>query len=121
MDTTQPPEPVFHIREQQSPSETVVAGFSAFGLAGLTAVDYLVDHLDLERTGHLTADQLPSITPFEAGTPRHHSRFFSRPDLDLTVLVNELFLPAWAAGPFADALLDWTETNAVEEITILSG
>ncbi|WP_423751596.1 proteasome assembly chaperone family protein [Salinirarus marinus] len=120
MSTAQSREPVFRIREQ-APSETVVAGFSSFGLAGLTAVDFLVDHLELEQTGHVAADQLPSITPFEAGTPRHHSRFFSRPDLDLTVFVNELFLPAWAAGPFADALLAWTETNDVEEIAILSG
>ena len=35
--------------------ETLLAGFSEFGLAGLTAVHYLVDQLDLEETGHITA------------------------------------------------------------------
>lgn len=114
-------DPTFHISNHAAPSTTVVAGFSSFGLAGLTAVDFLVDHLDLEETGHLTADSLPSITPFEAGTPRHHSRFFSRPDLDLTVFVNELFLPTPVADSFADALLSWTDKHDVAEILVLSG
>ncbi|WP_251328652.1 proteasome assembly chaperone family protein [Haloplanus pelagicus] len=114
-------DPTFHISDCTAPSTTVVAGFSSFGLAGLTAADYLVDHLGLEETGHVTAESLPSITPFEDGTPRHHSRFFSSPDVDLTVFVNELFLPAWAADPFADALLDWTDGHDVSEILTLSG
>ncbi|GAB6861147.1 proteasome assembly chaperone family protein [Haloplanus litoreus] len=121
MSTEQSRDPSFRISDRTAPSATVVAGFSAFGLAGLTAADYLVDHLDLERTGHVTADSLPSITPFESGRPRHHSRFFSRPDIDLTVFVNELFLPTWAADPFAEALLDWTDDHDVSEILVLSG
>jgi uncharacterized protein len=111
----------FDISTRAAPSSTVVAGFSAFGLAGLTAADFLVEHLDLEVTGQLAADHLPSITPFESGRPRHHSRFFSRSDLDLTVLVNELFLPTPVAGPFADALLSWTDDHDVSEILVLSG
>jgi len=121
MSTNPGRDPTFRISNDASPSTTVVAGFSAFGLAGLTAVDFLVDHLDLEETGHLTTDSLPSITPFEAGTPRHHSRFFSRPDLDLTVFVNELFLPTPVADSFADTLLAWTDEHDVSEILALSG
>jgi uncharacterized protein len=111
----------FHISDHVAPSETVVAGFSAFGLAGLTAANYLVDHLDLVETGHVSTDAIPPITPFEAGEPRHHSRFFSRPDLDLTVFVNELFLPVQVADPFAAALLDWTDEHDVTEVLVLSG
>jgi uncharacterized protein len=77
MSTNPVRDPTFQISNDASPSTTVVAGFSAFGLAGLTAADFLVGHLDLEETGHLTAEYLPSITPFEAGRPRHHSRFFA--------------------------------------------
>ncbi|AXG07671.1 proteasome assembly chaperone family protein [Haloplanus rubicundus] len=121
MSTNPGRDPTFHISNDASPSTTVVAGFSAFGLAGLTAVDFLVDHLELEETGHLTAEYLPSITPFEAGRPRHHSRFFSRPDLDLTVFVNELFLPTPVADSFADTLLSWTDEHDVAEILVLSG
>ncbi|WP_311173755.1 proteasome assembly chaperone family protein [Halobellus ordinarius] len=113
--------PSFRITHEASASERLVAGFSSFGLAGLTAVDFLVDQLELEETGYITTEALPSMTPFENGTPRHHTRLFSRPDLDLTLLVSELFVPLWAADPFAKSILDWTESNRIEEITILSG
>lgn len=123
MANDQPPSsrPSFEITHEATPSERLVAGFSAFGLAGLTAVNFLVDQLDLEETGYVSTDALPSITPFENGTPRHHTRLFSRPDVELTVLVNELFVPLWATDPFGEAILDWTDGNAVEEITVLSG
>ncbi len=118
----EPPEsPTFAISDRTELSETVIAGFSAFGLAGLTATNFLVEQLELEETGHVTATSLPAITPFEDGRPRHHSRFFSRDDLDVTVFVNELFIPGWAAESFVDAVLSWTETNDVEEVTALSG
>ena len=101
--------------------ETLLAGFSEFGLAGLTAVHYLVDQLDLEETGHITAENLPSIAPFSGGVSRHHTRLLSRSDLDLTVLMGELFVPLGATNPLASAIIDWTERNDVEEIGVLSG
>ncbi|UPV74321.1 PAC2 family protein [Halorussus limi] len=101
--------------------ETLVAGFSQSGLAGLTAVDYLVDHLDFEEVGHITADQLPAITPFENGQPRHHTRVFSHEGAGLSVLVGELFVPAWAAQQFGEAVLEWTEAEGIEEVTVLNG
>jgi len=105
----------------ENPQETVVAGFSQFGLAGLTAVDYLVDRLDFEQVGHVTADQLPAVTPFEEGRPRHPTRLFSHDVAGLTVLVGELFVPVWAAKPFTDAVLSWAESEGVDEITVLNG
>ncbi|MFC7136803.1 proteasome assembly chaperone family protein [Halobaculum litoreum] len=111
----------FHVATDADPSETVIAGFSQFGLAGLTAADYLVDHLELERTGHIRADGVPTITPFEHGRPRYPTRLFSRPDLDVTVLVGELFVPGTLAEPFSKAVLGWTESAGVEEVAVLSG
>ncbi|MFD1645742.1 proteasome assembly chaperone family protein [Haloarchaeobius litoreus] len=111
----------FDVTHDEAVSDVVVAGFSQFGLAGLTAVDYLVEQLDLEQTGHIVAQDLPSITPFSDGAPRYSTRLLSRDDLNLTVLMSELFVPTWAAKPFARAVLDWTETNAVEEVAVLSG
>lgn len=105
----------------ENPQDTVIAGFSQFGLAGLTAVDYLVDHLDFQQVGHITADQLPAVTPFENGRPRHHTRLFSHDEAELTVLVGELFVPVQAAKPFSDALLSWTESKGVDEIAVLNG
>lgn len=111
----------FDIVHEADPSEVLLAGFSEFGLAGLTAVDYLVDRLDLSETGHITADGLPSIAPFSNGLARHHTRLFSKPELDLTVLVGELFVPLGAADPFASAIIDWTATEGIEEVAVLSG
>lgn len=114
-------EPWFTFSHEGTPSKSVVAGFSQFGLAGLTAVDYLVDHLDLQETGHVSTDNIPSITPFQDGRPRHHTRFFGRPDLDVTILVGELFIPLVASDPFSHALLNWIDENDIEEFSILSG
>lgn len=107
--------------EAETDSETLLCGFSEFGLAGLTAVDYLVDHLALEPVGNVSADGLPAITPFEDGTPRHHTRLFSRSDIDMTVLVGELLVPGHAAGPLAKSVLSWAEAADVSEVVVLSG
>jgi uncharacterized protein len=113
--------PAFDIRSDGVSAETLVVGFSEFGLAGLAAVDYLVTHLDLEQIGHIRVEQLPAITPFADGRPRNHTRLYSRPDLDFTVLVGELFVPAAAADEFGSAILEWTEEAGVEEVVVLSG
>lgn len=115
-----PRRPAFDIAHDD-PSETLVAGFTEFGLAGLTAANYLTEQLDLEEVGHVAVDQLPAITPFEDGTPRHHTRLYSKPDLEFTVLVGELFVPPFAAAPFGEAVLEWTDAHAVEEVVVLSG
>jgi uncharacterized protein len=114
-------DPTFRITHDAETGESLLAGFSAFGLAGLTAVDYLTDQLDLGPTGHITAEGLPSITPFTNGRPRHHTRLYSRSDLDVTVLVGELFVPVQAADTFSRAVLEWTDHNAIDEVAVLSG
>ncbi|MDZ7687318.1 MAG: PAC2 family protein [Halobacteriales archaeon] len=111
----------FEIEHEGTPSETLVVGMSEFGLAGLTAVDFLVENLDLEETGCVKTEDLPSITPFEDGRPRHHTRFFSSDEVDLTVLLGELFIPLDAVRHFGNAIIDWTEKNNVDEILVLSG
>jgi uncharacterized protein len=114
-------QPRFEISHAEQPSETLIAGFTSFGLAGLTAANFLVDELDLVETGHISVDTLPSITPFQNGTPHHHTRLFSRSDLDITVLVNELYIPVEVADGFAASVLQWAEQHAVQEVTVLSG
>lgn len=112
--------PRFDVRHAEEPPDALVMGFSEFGLAGLTAVEYLVDQLDLAETGHIAVEGLPAITPFENGTPRHHTRIFGGRD-DFAVLVGELFVPLGGARPFADAIAEWLAENDVGEVTSLSG
>lgn len=114
-------EPQFRFSHGGTPSDAVIAGFSQYGLAGLTAVDYLIDQLDLRETGHVTVDNLPAITPFQNGQPRHHTRFFGRDDLPVTILVSELFIPLVASDQFSDALLDWIDATDIGEVAILTG
>lgn len=111
----------FTVEHEGEASKTLVVGMSEFGLAGLTAVDYLVDRLELEKTGCITTEDLPSITPFEDGRPRHHTRFFSSEEVDFTVLAGELFIPLDAAKSFGDAVIDWTTANGVDEVVVLTG
>jgi len=112
--------PAFTMCHSEEPPTTLVVGFAEFGLAGLTAVDYLVDQLDLRQTGYLEAESLPTITPFDKGRPRHHTRLFSDGDW-LATLVGELAVPVPAASSFGEELIQWAEANGIEEITILSG
>lgn len=118
MDSQQPPS--FDVR-LDDPTETLLIGTAEYGLAGLTAADYLTTHLDLEEAGHIRVDGLPAITPFENGNPRRHTRLFSRSDIDLTVLVGELPVPPFAAASFADAIADHAAEYGTKEIVILSG
>lgn len=112
--------PTFDV-QLDDPTDTVVAGFAEFGLAGLTAADYLVEQLDLSEVGYIAVDQLPAVTPFDDGTPRHHTRLFSRSDLELTVLVGELFVPPFAAEAFGDEIVGYAAERDVEEVVVLSG
>lgn len=100
---------------------TLIVGQSHLGLAGVTAADYLVRHLESEQAGHVATSELPAITPFEEGVPRHHSRLYDVEAADLTVLVGELFVPVTAARAYTDALMSWAADRDVDEIAILHG
>lgn len=112
-------EQAFEINHDGPPGDVLLCGFSEYGLAGLTAADYLSTQLELAETGNITATEMPAITPFQNGRPRHHTRLFSG-DGPISVLVGELFVPRPLAGQFADALIDWAE-GSIEEVVVLSG
>ncbi len=105
----------------ETPTGTLLAGLAEYGLAGLTAAEYLTTELELERIGHITVEGFPAITPFENGTPRRHTRLFSKPGVDFTVLVGELAVPPAAAKPFADGITAQSNEAGLEEIVVLSG
>ncbi|MBX0294401.1 proteasome assembly chaperone family protein [Haloarcula nitratireducens] len=113
--------PRFEATAEPPEIETLVLGFSEYGLAGLTAVDYLIDQLSMTQVGHLEGGGPPLITPFENGVPRHHTRVYAHADASLGVVISERFVPVQTAEPFADAVdalyADLSPTN----LTILSG
>jgi len=111
----------FELHGNPSPSATLVCGIAEYGLAGLTAANYLVEALSLDPTGHVTADGLPTVTPFEAGTPRRHTRLFSTDDSPLTVLAGELVVPSTASAPFAEEVIEWATRTSAQQVVVLSG
>ncbi|WP_436924651.1 proteasome assembly chaperone family protein [Halosimplex amylolyticum] len=122
METPATADPSFDVQETgETDADVLLAGFSEFGLAGLTAVDYLVKQLELTPHGHVTTPDLPTITPFDDGSPRHPIRLFSADEVNFAVLVSELFVPTSAARSFSDALLDWTAAADIAETVVLSG
>lgn len=108
------------VEDRQPTGDVLVCGLSAFGLAGLTAVDYLVDQTTLEQCGHATTTG-STITPFEDGTPRHPTRLYDSPDLATTVLVSEIGIPRDASRSFSTSLLEWTIDAGIDEVVVLSG
>lgn len=101
--------------------DTLVLGFTEYGLAGLTAVDYLSDQLAMAQNGHLVTTGPPTITPFEDGTPRHHTRLYVDEGRSLAVVVGERLVPATAADEIADAIDDLYAALTPESLTVLSG
>lgn len=116
-------DPAFEISVSvdESPTDTLLIGLSNFGLADLTAVDHLIKQQNSTEIGHIITHNIPDIMPFEEGEPRLPLRLYTIPDLDLTVLVGELVIPPWAAEPFVEALVEWTSSAEISEITILHG
>jgi uncharacterized protein len=112
--------PTFRLDIETSP-EVLITGFTGPGLAGLTAVDYLVERLEMEQIGHLRTENVATITPFEKGRPYHPIRMFGHPDRDIAVLTSALFVPVPLAERFADALVDPADAAGFDEIATLSG
>lgn len=111
----------FTVPSDVQPGQTLFIGLTNPGMAGITAMDYLVRNKPSEAIGHVTPEELPAITPFENGEPRHHTRLYNLTDVDATVLVGELFVPTAAARPFTDSILEWVKTHRIEEIALLHG
>lgn len=118
-----PAESSFDVRvpSGEETGSTLVVGQAHLGMAGVTAVDYLVRHLESTQVGHVAPEELPAIAPFEEGVPRHHSRLFGLDGRNMAVLVGELFVPVGAARSFADALLEFAEERTITEIAVLYG
>lgn len=99
--------------------QTLLVGLASPGMAGLTAVNQIVESVESREIGSIAPTELPGITPFEDGSPRHHTRLYDLVGRDLIVLVGELFVPAWAAPSFANSLLEWAQEAEVSEFAVL--
>jgi len=101
--------------------DTLAVGVSEYGLTGLTAVDYLADQHSMREVGHLRTSEPPFSTPFENGTPRHHTRLYVDEASSFAVLVGERFVPPAQAGSLAGAIATAGRKLGVSDITMLTG
>lgn len=99
--------------------QTLLVGLAAPGMASLTAVSHIVDTVESTEIGHILPAELPAITPFEDGVPRHHTRLYNLTETDIVVLLSELFVPPSAARPFADDVTEWASECEITEIAML--
>lgn len=111
----------FELADTAIDVDALVVGFTEYGLAGLTAVDYLSDQLSMAQVGHLVTSDPPAITPFEGGVPRHHTRLYVDEDRKLGVVVSERLVPTQSADAFAEAVDDLYERLSPSSLTVLSG
>lgn len=118
-----PREPAFDIEvsDDAALGETLVIGVADFGVAGLTAVDYLTSHVETNQVGHVATRNVPDISPFSDGKPRWPIRLYDTETAELSVFISELFLPVRAADLVSDSLLQWVEQTDIREIVVLFG
>lgn len=118
-----PTDPTFTVERatDRQPGSTLVVGLPLPGMASLTAADYLAGRDRAAYAGHVDSTGIPTIAPFENGSPRHHTRLFDLPAADLTVVASELFVPVTAAAAFVDGLLELLEQAESGEIVLLHG
>jgi len=109
------------VSDDRPPVDTLVVGVSEYGLAGLTAVDYLADRDSMHEVGHLRTKEPPFITPFENGTPRHHTRLYVDEAASFAVLVGERFVPPAQAGSLATAITTAGRKLDASNKTVLTG
>lgn len=115
------PDPTFVVDHEGEPGEHLLVGLAGPGVAGLTAVDYLVEHVGATRTGHVASRNLADITPFSDGEPRRPVRLYDLDGADVTVLLSEVSVPVWAADAFATAVAEWVSETDVADVTVLHG
>ncbi|MXR52141.1 proteasome assembly chaperone family protein [Halovenus sp. WSH3] len=102
-----------------APGQTLLVGLASPGMASLTAATHIVEEHEATEIGHVAPAELPAITPFEDGTPRHHTRLYDIDGESIVVLLSELFVPPWAARPFVEEVLDWATDSQIAEIAML--
>lgn len=103
------------------PGQSLLIGIADIGVAGLTATDYIVSQTQAAEIGYVRTRNLPDITPFSNGTPRHPIRLYSLPESDVLVLMSEVFLPTTATDSFTESLTEWVEQTGIRDITVLFG
>jgi len=99
----------------------VLCGFVGPGLAGLTAVGYVIDHLGLHEIAHLMSRHIPPSVVFIGNKIRHPFRIYADSSGKLGVLICEVPVEQSGLNDISGTILDWLQECGVREIVSLDG
>lgn len=102
-------------------SPVVICGFVGPGLAGLTAVGYVVDHLGLHEIAHVMSRHIPPSVVFIGGKIRHPFRVYRDDSGKLAVVICEVPIDHSGLYDVSSTLLSWLEKSSPREIVVLDG
>jgi len=102
-------------------SPVVICGFVGPGLAGLTAVGYVIDHLGLHEIAHVMSHFIPPSVVFIGGRIRHPFRVYKNAPGDLAVVICEVPIDRVGLYDISAKLLDWFTRFDPREIVVLDG
>ncbi len=107
----------YELREKPK-GVTVVEGFPSFGLVSTIALEFLIDHLDVEQIGEFVYDDLSPTVAIHDGELIHPMSIYYDEDHDLVILHTSLNVQGleWEVAECIDELAE--ELDAREVISV---
>ena len=102
-------------------SPVIICGFVGPGLAALTSVGYVIDHLGLHQIAHVRSRHIPPAVVFIGGKIRHPFRIYKDGSGKVVVVICEIPIDRSGLYEISTSLLDWFQKSDPKEIVILDG
>ena len=102
-------------------SPIVICGFVGPGLAGLTAVGYIIEHLGLHEAAHVMSQHIPPSVVFIGGKIRHPFRIYKNATGEVVVVICEVPIDQSGLHDISSTLLEWFQKFNPKEIVVLDG
>jgi uncharacterized protein len=98
-----------------------IVGFVSAGLVAQTALNHLINKLNMKEIAHVMSRHVPPSVLFVDGELKHPFRICSNQEGTLCGVVCDTPLPSAGAHPIASALVDWAEKKGIKELVVLEG
>ncbi|MFB6489790.1 MAG: proteasome assembly chaperone family protein [Thermoproteus sp. AZ2] len=89
-------------------------------LAGVIAVEYIIDSLKMEEIGAIRIPELPPAIAVVNGVAKLPHRIFYNKDLGILAIRQHMPIPPQIYAEFINKILDWAEENKVRDVICLS-
>lgn len=89
-------------------------------LAGVIAVEYVIDSLKMEEIGAIRIPELPPVIAVVNGVAKLPHRIFYSKELGILAIRQHVPTPAPTYAEFMGKILDWAEENKIKDVVCLS-